>query len=354
MIPPSQSCPTDSLRPQRHPQFKAEMPLIEQVVQRQFGLVDLEPLALRSWNAHFRARGSDGLRHVKVVRIPGPEEDLINQFGYTAELLQRLQDLGCPYVIPPLRSVDGSFSAQAAGWLVCAFPWNEHLAKEVLSEEGCQTAPIIGRAALMLVHLHDLSTSLMLNAACPQRRSPYAYSPAEWRQHSRRLWVIAECKLRHQRASEHTLMMLRQAQRATQRLFTECPPFFQAPPSWVVVHGDYRPENLTIGLTAESSWICDFDHAHPSCREVDAAYGALSFAGPRWFTGRRDWSACALFLREYEAGLSRGRLGLEAVSIALRYVLLKALSLSFKEEQVRDRFPLYLELCTVLNEGLIG
>ena len=200
--------------------------------------------------------------------------------------------------------------------------------------------------------MHATSSQILSEVIEPPIRDlPQAYNPSVWARESVRLWSTVERNLQLRSASKECLAELRYARSQAETLVEENRWFFaESLHNKRIIHGDFRPENMVIGPHIDL--VVDFDMAHVSYAEIDVAYGALSFAGPRWLIGPRIWEVCHSFLMTCRRFSKDLIVSDERLDVALRWSVIKALSLSFKEEQVCGRMLLYRELLQNLSAGL--
>jgi Ser/Thr protein kinase RdoA (MazF antagonist) len=315
-------------------------------LQKYYHLLSLTKVPVKSWNAIFRALGEDKDYCVKVINeeTSGIRRTL-QDLSYVAEVMHALQVAGFFHVLPPLRSRRGKYVHRCGGYWSIVYHWAPFFAQFGLSEDQVQTVQVAERAARLLSEMHCSAQGSMQRLTSPKDRDlPQAYKPSVWAAEADTLWIAAERNLCQRKSSVEAIEKLHIARELGEKLVEDNSWFFvYTPENEIVIHGDFRPENVLLG-PGDFSLIFDFDFAHHSYPEVDVAHGALNFAGPRWLIGPRDWRVCSRFLRAYREVSGGIEISWERLDLTLRWSVIKALSLSFKEEQVFGRLRLYYDI----------
>jgi len=322
-------------------------------LKKHFSITTLTKIHTFSWNAVFYASGDKEEFCVKIINeMTSGVLRTVQDLNFTATIAIAFARLGFTSVLPPVQSKCGEYVIRCGDYWAIVFPWLPWLGQCRLTEDGPQSADAIKRAIVILANMHAKSAQVAVDVLEPPIRDlPYAYSPSVWAQRSEHLWNMAEHNLVSRCGSKECLAEIKSARTQAEKLIQENGWFFRDPPQRSVIHGDFKPENLITN--PQKSLLYDWDVAHMSRPEVDVAHGALTFSGPRWLLGPLNWDACRFFLKT--CGIFSEHLisSTECLDVALRWSVVKTLSLSFKEEQVRWRALLYRELTQKLSMGLV-
>jgi aminoglycoside phosphotransferase (APT) family kinase protein len=257
---------------------------------------------------------------------------------YAANLQERLYDAGFTNIIRPIRGSDGRAIHLCGGYLTVTSAWNSSASEYQLDDRKAQSDATIREAARLLSRLHEYSVEVKTVDGSPPRHTPHALAPWDWKHSVLDLWTESATFLTAARREFLNAYSLAEA------LICTAPEFFQVEEAQAVLgHGDFRPANIAIAVGHRPT-LFDFDLAHPDRVETEIAYAALSFSGPRWFMGSRDWTKCKLFVQEYARNAGRISIKSAQLHAAFHYVAMRALSASFKDEQVGARLQLYREI----------
>jgi len=306
----------------------------------------LDKLPGLTWNAVFKGAGPSNQYCVKVFneQTTGVRRTL-SDLSYVAYTMHALRESGFTAVLPPIVGRDGAYVHRCAGYWVLTFPWFRIQDAIVLSEERSQHIDEASMAARLLSRLHIAAKNVAsLIPALRTRDLPYTLKPSSWIDCANSLWSRVEENLRSSGTAQESLSALRTAVALTNELVHEHPWFFNDLASEeTLVHGDFRPENIFLKYRGHGV-VFDFDQVHVSYAETDVAYAMLSFSGPRWFVGSRDWVVAHAFLKSYESSKEGVPFSMERLKVALPWSILKQISLSFKAGQVIGRLKLYREM----------
>ena len=312
------------------------MKLLQHQLARHFGISDIVPIRCCSWNYAFSGSGPAGRFFVKVIR-PGPERRINGAVEFGARVARALADTGYGEVVPPLRNRDGELLTRSRGAEFLVYPWIDNTAE--VERAAANRVPRIDHLAVLLAALHqslrDLDEHCLCTQGASRHTSPFSYSSEEWSRSALQLWSAAE---RCAGISVELHMALSTARSLADRLSANDPLFFRSSPEDQILHGDFQPRNL---LLAEGRLrVIDFDMCHRGNLAEDVAYAALTASGAPWLMGERDNALVLAFLNAYNE--ERQRVGAveirgSVLSTALVWSVLKAMSLSFKAEQIMGR-----------------
>jgi Ser/Thr protein kinase RdoA (MazF antagonist) len=311
-----------------------------------YNIHSLEKVETKSWNAIFRGGACGTTLCVKVINekssgYPRMEED----FTRAIQMATTLHSTGFTPAIPPVRGRDGRYVRRAAGYWTMVYPWIDVVAQGLHREDSFQKREVAERGAALLARLHFATISSLSKDSEVRCAIPYAYGPHSWLLATDDLWGRVELALRDRGATSAHRALVAEARECGVRITQQFPFFFQSTAHHIWTHGDYRPENVFVGLEPyPADYVFDFDMAHESAREAEVAYAALSFGGPRWFCGARDWRVVRTFIGAYRAESAGWGLSTEQFQAAMLWTVVKAMSLSFKVEQLERRLLLYLDL----------
>lgn len=322
--------------------------VIRRHLPRHLAITRLRPVPADSWNAIFCA---DAPARRYCVKVMNEECFLV---GWTAEELDAtgramtaLRDAGLDGVLPPIALDEGRSACRYAGYTVVVFPWCDGFdaPRPGPGADGRRGFVRAGAPALHELHLRGRPVAAPTTFA-------RKYGPAAWLHAGDALWVQSAAALERAGADAALLGVLERARQEVPAAVARCPAFYAGSREGeTLLHGDFRPENVLIERD-RMRLIYDFDFHRCGLPEEDVAYSALAFSGPRWFTGHRDWRACADFLRAYQDAACRRGHGLlrpEMLEAALSWTLLKELSLSFRPAEVPGRYALWQELQAAMD-----
>jgi Ser/Thr protein kinase RdoA (MazF antagonist) len=310
-----------------------------------YGIEALQPLCGQHWNACFHARSNTGDMFVKVINVASGEARPLEDLDLVARVTDRLRRAGLELIPRPVRSLDGAYRVRCGESWALAQEWIESDPVDARLELGAQERTAIVQGARCLFEFHR-GTAGEQEAELGKRTVRVALTPSAWRSENDMVWQKSRSLLRQRGQNCVAERLAERAQARCRDWLASEHAMFEAEAERVVLHGDFRPENLVWGREGVRA-ICDLDAMHTGPPEADVAYGALAFSGPRWLIGPRDWSARAAFHAAYDqarhsAGLPA--LAPERVAAATYYVVLRALSLSFKREQFESRLELLEEV----------
>jgi Ser/Thr protein kinase RdoA (MazF antagonist) len=329
----------------------AQSELMRQLSEH-YDIQTIVPIEGPFWNAAFRATGHEGPYFIKILneQTVGTNRSL-KDVELIAGTMESLHDQGCCFVPRPRRSFTGKAAVRCGPYLAMAFEWFEGQPAG-LPETGPQSLGTIFAAAPVLARLHTAGQSVAASIeGLVTRELPNAYTPAQWARHQDALWINADRRLRERGSSKETLRLVRAANARCEELIANHSSFFREVPEATVLHGDFRPENLIVRRVGIG--VVDFDLVHAGPAEVDVAYASLSFSGPRWLMGHRDLGRCEAFVNAYTSADGGGEIQIPLLITAFQYVVLKALSLSFKPEQFEGRLALHREV-RAMCESVMG
>jgi len=312
-----------------------------------YGLCGLSAVGrpVGGWNAVIHARGRTEEYGIKVFNgdSSGAARSLAS-VETSARLMSMVREAGFRELAPPIRNRRGRFCSRYAGYPVLVFPWLTEAAKGCLVEDKAQDSGVAATAGRLLASLHMTVAQHPTPLPCQSPALRWLYGPSRWARKIDDVFDAAMQSVLARGGTADTMAALRRGYGLGCDLVAHEPAFFYSPKKESVVHGDYRPENLVYDGKRFLA-LLDFDMHHRSLREAEVAYGALSFAGPRWFIGARSLRVCRAFLNGYRevAPVDDGFL-----SVALLWAPVRYLSLSFKPEQVEPR----LGLCQQVSEWL--
>jgi Ser/Thr protein kinase RdoA (MazF antagonist) len=307
-----------------------------------YPILDIKPIKTESWNGIFKAIGENGTFCLKVINdftsnIPRHDVDLMVMCQYLSFLSRE----NFEFHVPLIPSNEGKLINQILNYRLFIFPWIENFSPSPLSENDAQSAETVQIGATLLAKLHNCSHKYKNNG--PTKRDlPHCFSPFIWRENIDRIFQKASENFLLRKSSQNGMRDLENAYNLCLEFINKEKGFFENDiDNQIMVHGDFRPENIFVGT--HDLKIVDFDMCHFNYPEVDVAYGALAFSGGRWFYGRRNWDLINQFITTYTS-LSNRTIYIERIKKSLVWVLLKVLSTSFKEEQLKPRIELLNEI----------
>lgn len=308
-----------------------------------YPILDIEPIETESWNGIFKATGSKDAFCLKVINdfttnIPRRDSDLM----VMCQLLDFLSSKDFKFHVPLIPSFDEEKTLnRVLNYRILVYPWLEIFSQNSLSEDNAQSPEIVKTGASLLANLHNYSREYK-NHRTIERDLPHCFSPFVWKKNIDDIFDKALENFRLRKSSQSGMNDLEKAYNLCLEFINKEKGFFENNTNGqIMIHGDFRPENIIID--ADYLKIIDFDICHVNYPEVDVAYGALSFSGFRWFYGKRNWDLINLFIKTY-ASLSNRALYTERINKSLIWVVLKSLSTSFKEEQLKPRIELLNEI----------
>lgn len=322
----------------------ADLDVILRDLRQYVRLESLVPVRPNTWNAILHGSGESGDYCIKVCN---DQSDGASQASdgplFGAQVMSVLSQAGCRNVLPPL-SWGGQVQLRCGGYWVQVFPWCPGLADGVCLEEGPQTRAATRAAARLLAKLHSVLRIAGPQLPAYEPSAPQAYPPATWARAETQIWKVSRSQVRKRGGSAKSIRALNVARDRGRELMASDPWYFSEDRQQeIVVHGDFRPENILLRRNG-SHLVVDFDLAHRSCREDDVAYGAVCFSGHRWLMGPRNWRRCGEFIVAYERASDSVAISWQRMRVALLWCIIKSVSLSFKEEQVRGRLALLASL----------
>lgn len=328
-----------------HQIILSDSPSILKDLKCRYNIFSITKAPVKSWNAIFHGFGGDAEYCIKVVneKVSGISRTL-QDLSYVVDIMQAFKVTGFRPISAPLASKRGKYVERCGGYWVIVFPWISYFPQFGLNEDNAQTAQVVRRAARLMSAMHFAARRGPERIVPPARRDlPQTYKPSLWAMEVDKLWIAAEQNLRRKNSSSEAKELLSRARQIGDELIEQNSWFFDdEPANEMVIHGDFRPENILLGPSGHC-WIIDFDLVHCDYPEVDVVGGALNFAGPRWLTGSRNWGVFSSFVRIYRDTLKDAGMVSERLQLALLWSIVRALSLSFKEEQVFGRLNLYYE-----------
>jgi len=305
---------------------------------------ELNPIPSNSWNAIFRAESAHGALCIKVLNesttgVAYSEDEL----AYVARVMNTFTAVRELTVPCPVLGYDAQLAHRIGEYWCIAYPWIEMQDSECLKEDSSQTLPTIVRAAQTLARIHENSPrACSLIGDRPPSHLALAYSANMWYKHLDDTWQRNEGLMRSRGLTKAGQVLLNEARSACDEFLSHANALFEKQTSdYLVLHGDYRPENMAMSMHKVALW--DFDCAHRDTAETEVAYAALSFSGPRFFCGPRRWSDVEAFISAY-SDASSIPLSKQLCTTALEWQMIKAMSLSFDERQLRKRLATYRSL----------
>lgn len=327
--------------------------LIVEHLANHYPIKSLFPLEGPYWNAAFKAVGPQEEYFVKIFNVETTGVSrTVDDLEIVAATLESLYEAGFKALARPKRSNSGKAAFRCGPYTAMVFEWIRGTQKS-LDESCAQSSNVIAMCAPVLALLHEAGGRMPFTPLGLMRREvPYALSPARWADALDELWSNAERSLRERGAGPHALKELRRARGLSEDLVIRRRDFFdRADTKPTILHGDFRPENL---IRVGEPFVVDFDMVHTGPPEADIAYAGLCFSGPRWFMGPRVRTKCAAFVRAYRncAGIRFPEA--HWLSAAFEYAILKAASLSFREDQLLARLALYCQIQGSLDQLSAG
>lgn len=334
-----------------HRKVVNDVEVILKDLRKFFPIVSLTKVPVKSWNVIFHGLGDESNYCVKVVNdetrgVQRTLEDLC----CSADVMYGLQIAGFRRVMPPIKSQGKDYIFRCGGYWIIVFPWTPYFTNFNLSEDHAQNIQIVKKAAHLLSEMHSFTKKgLPLNNDLNKRVLPQAYKPSIWVAEADTLWASSERNILQGGSSIEAIEKLHSARKLGEEIVEKNSWFFDnKTENEIVIHGDFRPENILLG-PGDFCLIIDFDVSHYNYPEVDIAYGALNFSGPRWLIGQRDWRICSSFIDSYKEVSGNINISPHYLRISLLWSIIKALSFSFKEEQVFGRMKLYYEMLENLS-----
>ncbi len=307
----------------------------------------LIPIETNSWNGILKAEGFSLNYCVKVINdtttnIKRNADDLL----FVCEFQKFLSDNKFQFHIPIVPSSNGVMLHKISGYNIIVFEWVENFNLFALNEDSAQNKEIIAVCAKALANLHKYSKNYNFKYFI-DRDLPHCYNPELWGENIDRIFEFAVTNLSDRGASNKSMVSLEMIHQISLDFIKNNKTFFKRQEDQqMVIHGDYRPENLIIADNNMPK-IFDFDTCHYSYPEIDVAYASLAFAGKRWFYGKRNWALMDLFIENYNI-YSNYSLNMERINNSILWVVLKIILLSFKEEQIEPRLELYRDMLAFL------
>jgi len=308
-----------------------------------YPISDIQPVETKSWNGIFKATGDHHKYCLKFVNdfttnIPRSNSDLM----FICEFMSFLGNQNFGFFLPLIPSSNGKLLNQILEYRVFVSPWIDDFTKNSLNEDEAQSTEIVKLGARLLAKFHNCSTeNKVINLT--DRELPHCYNPFLWKRNLDIIFNKAYKNFHQRRSSQDNLAELNKIYNFCQNFIQNERDFFRNDlAKQIIIHGDFRPENI-IGINSEYPKIFDFDVCHVNYPEVDVAYGALAFSGSRWFYGKRNWQLIDLFVKTYNLSSQTG-MNMNYFEKALIWVMLKNLSVSFKEEQLAPRIELLYDI----------
>lgn len=303
-------------------------------LRKHFGIANLYRLPTTGWNFTFRGEGSRPPLFVKVLR-PGPDGKINRAVETGARVAHTLAASGMLGVIAPLPNADGELLTRAADEYIVTYPWIECVApnSRTLDEKLVPAARLLAHLHVALARIDDSRPDQQLD---PCQVSPFSHSPEIWLRHAGHLFASAKARLH---ATPSMVDLLSRAEAAALCLAASDAQLFSSAKGSQLLHGDYRDDNLL--RTLDGCKIIDFDMCHTGEVCEDLAYGALAFAGGKWMVGARDCDRIVQFVQAYNLerqSLDVPEAPVDKLSPVLKWTVLKAMSLSYKAEQVVGRW----------------
>ena len=304
----------------------------------------LEPVSCNSWNAIFRADSVSGALCIKVLNecttgISHTEDEL----AYINSVMNTFAKVDGLMVPCPVQGTDGQSTHRIGKYWCIAYPWIEMKNFIRLVEDAPQTQAVAVPAAYMLARIHECGRRCRIwlsERPCTQLYP--AFSVQMWYEHLDEIWRKSEEHMRFRGLSRQGRAFLKEAHCACNEFLTRIHILIENHTShYAVLHGDYRPENIAISMRRVVLW--DFDLSHLDIPETEIAYAALSFSGPRFFLGPRKWNNVKAFISAYSEA-SKIPLSVQLCDTALEWQVVRAMSLSFDEVQLRERLDTYRNL----------
>lgn len=303
-----------------------------------YPILDIGPVTTESWNGIFKVTGKKDAFCLKVINdfttnIPRRDSDLLVMCQY----LSFLSHKNFEFHVPLIPSLAGKLINQILNYRVLVFPWIESVSQNSLSEDNAQSPETVKIGATLLARLHNCSREYKYNDPV-ERDLPHCFNPFSWKKNIDCIFQKTLENFRLRESTQDGINSLENAYSLCIDFINKEKEFFENnTDEQIMIHGDFRPENIFI--ETDSLKIFDFDLCHTNYPEVDVAYGALTFSGSRWFYGKRDWDLIDLFIKTYTS-LSDKTIYMERFKKSLIWTILKVLSTSFKEEQLKPRINL--------------
>lgn len=314
-----------------------------------YGVKSLTQIDVKSWNAIFRADTESGCICVKILNecTTGIRRHY-NDLMYVASVTRAFAQYS-GYVVPsPIAGNDGMEIRRVGNYWCIVYPWLDMTNMQCLQENTAQNISISRKAAQLLATLHGYGAQLSSVVGNRPITELYSAYPAiVWSNNIDKIWSKGEECMRHRGLSKTGKEILKNAKKEVASFISTSNKYFDyTEQNSIVLHGDYRPEN--IALSNRQSAIWDFDCTNSDAPETELAYAALSFAGPRFFNGPRQCNIVSEFIRTYkhEKVISVSE---DVIRDALLWQALRMLSLSFDEEQLCTRFGTYRNLQEILQ-----
>ncbi|MDP8255266.1 MAG: phosphotransferase [Candidatus Alcyoniella australis] len=301
----------------------------------QFGVTAIHLLDIISWNAIFEAWGPGIHAAVKVYNPADREEERVAP-ELIANIQRDLYNSGNRAVVPPLLNKKGELVLCSFGYRIILYPW---IVGHV------PTSRDISKCAAWLENFHrtDYQTIIAKYINSPRQFRP-TIMPVDWYDQSKAIWKEAQSRLRDAGVDMKMLRQFTEGEDLANKLLQDYPMLIEKT-SLKLLHGDFKPSNVLITEDRKLA-VLDFDCIQLGPSEVDTAIAALSFAGADWNGGKVDEYLLLSFLEKYRKRSELNGLAMDnkRITAALRWIPLRALSFSFKEEQIMPRLQLAKQL----------
>lgn len=312
--------------------------LILKEIQKEYSISKIKALSKKSWNHLYQGFFEAKKYFIKIIRIN--ENDIVRtkkdlHFGVDLNLFLHMSNFRS--VVPPIISPSGTYVNRILDYWVIVYPWVEFPKEKELSEDKFQSIDVITRSAETLAQLHTYTARYRYPNF--DRELPQCFNPYQWFNNNERLWKKLGKNLKIRKSSNEVFSELKKIISFSNIFIKDYLFFFKYnDKKQIINHGDFRPGNL-LQFTNECL-VFDFDLSHYNYPETDIIYGALSHSGPRWFYGKRDWEKFNIFIEAYKQSSNLIKIDLNLLEASFYWVILKIISLSFKEEQVINRLVL--------------
>ena len=301
------------------------------------GITDIKPLPITSWNMVLYAESPKDKYLVKIYNES--KDNQLNADPLFIATVQKYLSLDIlPEVIAPIGGKQGQLTIDVEGYNAVLYPWIEGHIPTTNQYKDCSR---------LLFKIHEIERQELKNVEFIKSRFFFpSITPILWAKNQAILWEMVYERISQACLSDSLLHLLYDAKHLSKRYIQDHSLCWNNADS-VFLHGDYRPSNILV--KANNLNVFDFDCIQIGPPELDLAYAALTFGGAEWLGGKIDENFVISFISDYLdargcSSIDRQKISKIRLKAALTWVPLRALSLSFKKEQIKPRIELVLHL----------
>lgn len=316
------------------------------MLRQEYGIERLSVHRPGSWNVLFRGFDLTGRSYfVKVINdVTGAYRRRTTIYENVCSIVSSLCASGCRLTATPLRNREGRFVNAFCDLNVLVSNWIAHEERDQMHELVAQASEHIDIGANALAELHWRLAEIPA-ANWEDEVMPHVQAPSQWAARlDAHIHNLHGTLLVDNTDGASVATCLREFEMYASLFIKSHPALFSGAfdhSQWL--HGDFRPENLVMA-NSRTPMVGDFDLMHRGSPLEDVAYGGLCFAGHKWFAGKRDWVAFDRFVDSYFARRHGYDVERDDVSQFVEWIVMRAITCSFKEEQLVYRMDLLREI----------